>query len=62
MQSLHSIADYSGRVFTIWWPAVYQTYVNGCSIMFCMQTSEINHLNLYLRVTYLDSIQQYVAN
>ena len=46
----------------IWWPAVYQTHVNGCSMRFCIQTSEIDHMNLYLRVTYFDSIQQYVAN
>ena len=46
----------------IWWPAICQTHVNGCSMRFCIQTSEINHLNLCLIVTDLDSIQRHVAN
>ena len=46
----------------IWRPAVYQTHVHGCNMRFCIQTSEINYRNLCLRVTYLDSNQQYVAD
>ena len=38
----------------IWWSAVYQTHVNGCSLTFFIQTSERHHLNLYLRVIYLN--------